>query len=105
MKSEKGITLVALILIIVLLLVLAAVTVALVLSNETEAPAVEPGTSVVDQTPVVDETVTDENDIVIGWEQIEVIGEDTILVRGECCNRPSPPPHSKNDLLERVIGG
>ena len=63
MKSEKGITLVALILIIVLLLVLDAVTVALVLSNETEAPAVEPGTSVVDQTPVVDETVTDENDI------------------------------------------
>ena len=63
MKSEKGITLVALILIIVLWLVLAAVTVALVLSNETEAPAVEPGTSVVDQTPVVDETVTDENDI------------------------------------------
>ena len=46
-----------------------------------------------------------ENDIVIDWEQIEVIGEDTILVRGECCNRPSPPPHPKNDLLERVIGG
>ncbi len=62
MKSEKGITLVALILIIVLLLVLAAVTVALVLSNETEAPAVEPGTSIVDQEPV-DETVTSEEDI------------------------------------------
>lgn len=62
MKNEKGITLVALILIILLLLVLAGVTVALVLSNESEAPATTPGTSVVD-TPNVEDTVTSENDI------------------------------------------
>ena len=60
MRSEKGITLVALILIILLLLVLAGLTVALVLSNENEAPVTNPGTVV--ETPVVDDTVTSEND-------------------------------------------
>lgn len=41
-----------------------------------------------------------EDDTVIAWDQIEVIGDDTILVRGEYTR----VRNEKNDLLRRVIG-
>ena len=43
-----------------------------------------------------------EEDTVILWNQIEVIGEDTILVHCPCNNNPRPP---RRRLFERLFGG
>lgn len=78
MRSEKGITLVALILIIILLLVLAGLTVALVLSNETEAPAINPGTTIV-ETPVEDVTTSEDDNNTTDVSAPEDVDGDTTV--------------------------
>lgn len=78
MRSEKGITLVALILIIILLLVLAGLTVALVLSNETEAPATNPGTTIV-ETPVEDVTTSEDDNNTTDVSAPEDVDGDTTV--------------------------
>lgn len=45
-----------------------------------------------------------EEDIVIGWRNIDVIGEDTILVNIECpCPKP-PPPRRNRSILGGIFG-
>ena len=43
-----------------------------------------------------------EPDIVIRWENIEVIGEETVLVHYTC--PPAPPCRRRTGLLEELIG-
>lgn len=43
-----------------------------------------------------------EDDIVIGWRNIDVIGEDTILVKYECCCHSHP--HSGKGILSSIFG-
>lgn len=44
-----------------------------------------------------------EEDTVICWEEIQCIGEDTILVK--FCPPPgSPPPRRRDSLLDRLFG-
>lgn len=77
MRSEKGITLVALILIIILLLVLAGLTVALVLSNETEAPVANPGTAIVETQEDVTTSEDDNNTTDVSAPE-DVDGDTTV---------------------------
>lgn len=77
MRSEKGITLVALILIILLLLVLAGLTVALVLSNESQAPADQSGTSIVEVEDIV--TSEEDNSNVDADASVDVDGDETTV--------------------------
>ena len=46
-----------------------------------------------------------EEDIVIGWRNIDVIGEDTILVHFECPCKPGPPPRRGRSILGGIFGG
>lgn len=43
-----------------------------------------------------------EDDIVIGWRNIDVIGEDTILVNFECPCKP--PPRRGRSILGGIFG-
>lgn len=43
-----------------------------------------------------------EDDIVIGWNNIEVIGEDSILVKYECCC--SDHPYRRHSILSSLFG-
>lgn len=44
-----------------------------------------------------------EEDIVIGWEEIQCIGEDTVLVK--CCPPACAPHRRRNEsFLDRLLG-
>lgn len=43
-----------------------------------------------------------EEDVVIGWDEIQCIGEDTVLVK--CCPPPGVHRRRKESLLDRLLG-
>lgn len=46
-----------------------------------------------------------EDDIIIGWKEIEVIGDETILVRREAPSRCPPPGRKGKHILGGIFGG
>ena len=44
-------------------------------------------------------------DLVIPWQSIQTIGEDTILVHFECPCKPGPPPRRGRSILGGIFGG
>lgn len=46
-----------------------------------------------------------EDDIIIGWKEIEVIGDETILVRREAPSCCPPPGRKGKHILGGIFGG
>lgn len=77
MRSEKGITLVALILIIVVLVILAGISISLVVNNETNNVEIDPNNNQINQEPEVSSVVDNTTENVVETNTVEP--ENTVV--------------------------